>query len=315
MANYTRQDQVDLVAVSRHYGLGQSQLEPLKGGAANSSFHLSCTIGDFTLTILDNHDMDSAQRLASHTQAMFRMGVPTTEVIPGVDGSLVTTLDGRPLILKRWVEGEVQEPFPTGLTPRAGQLLARLHQLEPVAEGLTDIPVGTRRLSEEQLNLVPGFEDQEFSAWLTSRLATVRSAESRSERTKAIAHGDLFADNVIVRTDGELAVLDWETVSLDDPLLDLGMAAVGLAQQGGVLVAARLDALVSGYEEVAGPLSEADAAALPVEIEHAGLIIAFHRYYRHHVRFPDPAKSAYHLQMVEFVESVATATVGVRCTT
>jgi len=41
-----------------------------------------------------------------------------------------------------------------------------------------------------------------------------------------------------------------------------------------------------------------------LEIEHAALIIGFHRYYRHNVRFPNPAKAKYHEAMVRFAESV-----------
>ncbi|WP_326621306.1 phosphotransferase [Streptomyces decoyicus] len=307
MATYTKLDQIDLPAVSERYGLRDPQLEPLKGGAANSSFHVSSPSGDFTLTILDNHDIGSAQSLATYTQAVYRLGVPTTEVVPALDGALITTFDGRPVILKKWIQGEVRQPLPIPLLPEAGRILAQLHALAPESEGLGDLPVGTRRLSAEQLDVIPQFADREFAAWLAARLKRVRSAEAGSERSRKIAHGDLFADNVIVRDDGALSVLDWETVSLDDPLLDLGMAAVGLAAEGDVLVPERLNALVTGYQTLA-PLSEADAAALPLEIEHAACIIAFHRYYRHNVRFPDASKSTYHLKMIKFVESVGAAT-------
>ncbi|WP_143081829.1 hypothetical protein [Streptomyces qinglanensis] len=70
---------------------------------------------------------------------------------------------------------------------------------------------------------------------------------------------------------------------------------------------ARLDALLSGYQDIA-PLSGEDAAALPTEIVHAALIIAFHRDYRHNIRFPDPAKSSIHNEMIQFVDSVEKAT-------
>lgn len=37
------------------------------------------------------------------------------------------------------------------------------------------------------------------------------------------------------------------------------------------------------------------------------MIIAFHRYHRHNVRFPDPDRATYHEQMITFVESVTAA--------
>ncbi|MCG3041801.1 phosphotransferase [Streptomyces sp. S1A] len=306
MAKYTTLDQIDLPAVARSYGLDQPRLEPLTGGAANSSFKLTSTSGTYVLTILDNHDLPSARRLAAHTQAVFRLGVPTTEVVPAADGALTAQLDGRPVILKKWVEGVVRQPLPTQLLPEAGRVLARLHTLSPQSPGLDDIPVGTRRLSDHHRSLIPQFTDTGFADWLNGRLDRIRSAEAKSDRPRRVVHGDLFDDNIIVGEDGSLTVLDWETISLDDPLLDLGMAAVGLAQEDGILVPERLEALVTGYRRIVS-LTDADAAALPMEIEHAALIIAFHRYYRHNVRFPDPARSTYHTEMIKFVDSVESA--------
>lgn len=307
MAKYTTSDQLDVSALAQHYGLDQVRLTPLAGGAANSSFRLSSASGQFVLTILDNHDWPSAQRLAAHTQAVFRLGVPTTEVAPSVEGALITPMGDRPAILKKWISGEVQEPLPASLLPDAGRILAQLHALSPHPPGLEDIPTGTRRLSSTHMAEIPRFADRDFAIWLSSWLDRVQSVEAGRERRSTVVHGDLFADNVVVRQDGHLSVLDWETISLDDPLLDLGMAAVGLAQEAGILVPARLDALLSGYQDIA-PLSEEDAAALPMAIVHAALIIAFHRYYRHNIRFPDPAKSSIHNEMIQFVDSVEKAT-------
>lgn len=181
-----------------------------------------------------------------------------------------------------------------------GGLLAGLHNLPT---NLMDLPAGTRRLSDDQTTCIDGFVDREFAAWLTARLVVVRTHEAEYLRGPAICHGDLFADNLICHGDGSLSIIDWETVSLDDPLLDLGMAAVGLAQDGGRISPERLRLLVEGYTAVR-PLSEEDQRELPAEIVHAALIIALHRYYRHNVRFPDPANAGSHRQVVDFVESV-----------
>lgn len=303
MATYTTLEHIDLPGLSRAYGLSELTARPLEGGAANSSFHLSGPSGEYTLTILDNHDMDSAQRLANHTQAMSRLGVPTTEVVAARDGSLIVTQEERSVMVKKWIEGEVQQPLPTPLLHQAGRVLAQLHALDTTTPGLADVPVGTRRLSAAQLEVIAQFEDRGFASWLTERLRDVRGAEALQKQKRTLAHGDLFADNVVVRPGGRLSILDWETLSIDDPMLDLGMAAVGLAEADGILDKDRLDALVTGYQGES-PLPETDASVLPAEIEHAALIIAFHRYYRHNIRFPNPSKSEYHLEMVKFVESV-----------
>ncbi len=303
MANYTTLDQIDVPVLAGRYGIEQPKLTGLAGGAANSSFRVSSPSGEFVLTVLDNHDPRSAQRLAVHTQALFRLGIPTTEVVAARDGSLTVPLGASTAILKRWVAGDVIDPLPLALLPDAGRALARLHLLDPASSGLEEVPVGARRLSPAHLERIVQFEDRDFADWLTTGLDRVRAAEGEARRQYRIVHGDLFADNIVVSEDSRLTILDWETVSLDDPLLDLGMAAVGLAQENNMLVPARVRALVGGYRSVV-PLTDQDAATLPVEIRHAALIIAFHRYFRHNIRFPDPDKRTTHRALMHFVDSI-----------
>lgn len=308
MAHYTTADQIDLNVLAERYALTKLSIAPLSGGAANSSFRLNAGETQYVLTALDNHDEHTASALVRHTQALHHLGLPTSKIVPAVDGSLVTPIEGRLLVLKEWISGSIQQPLAVALLPEAGEFLARLHALPPQTEGMEDVPVGTRRLSEEHFAAVPSFTDQTFAAWLTDRLERIRAAEVGDQREPRLVHGDLFDDNIVVRDDGHLSVLDWETISLDDPLLDLGMAAVGLAQDdAGLLSGERLEALVSGYEK-ARPLTMSERAALHLEIEHAALIIGFHRYYRHNVRFPSPERATYHLAMVRFAESVADST-------
>lgn len=311
MALYTTADQIDLPTVTERYALTNPSIITLSGGAANSSFRLDADQGQYVLTALDNHDEYTAFALARHTQALHRLGLPTSKIVRARNGSLVIPVDDRLLVLKEWISGSVRQPLPHALLPEAGEFLAHLHALPPQAEGLEDVPVGTRRLSAEHLTTIPGFTDQRFATWLTNRLERIRKAEADDRREPRLVHGDLFDDNIVVRDDGHISILDWETISLDDPLLDLGMAAVGLAQDdAGLLSGERFEALLCGYEKT-HPLTMADRAALPLEIEHAALIIGFHRYYRHNVRFPNPGRATYHLAMVAFAESVADHSRGV----
>lgn len=256
------------------------------------------------LSALDNHDEESARHLARITRALAGLGLPTVSVVANRDGEDITMLGDRPYLLKELIPGQVQDPLPDALLPAAGALLARLHSFPP---GDLDLPVATRRLSAEHRAAAAEFEDREFAAWLDDRLAVIGSHEATHRRTPSAIHGDLFADNLIVGPDGELSVIDWETACLDDPLLDLGMTAVGLCQDAdGRLSSERLRFLLDGYLRLR-PLSAEDLAELPVEIVHAAVIIAFHRYHRHNVRFPNPERATYHRQMVAFAASVPDA--------
>lgn len=303
MATYTSLEALDLPDLARLYGLRDPVAAPLKGGAANSSFRLD-TPGDgraYVLTALDNHDESGARHLARVTRAFADLGLPTAHVVANTADEDVTVLHGKPYLLKELIPGKVEEPLPEQLLPAAGELLAQLHGFPPA--GL-NLPVGTRRLNSAHRTAATNFEDRDFAAWLDQRLLAIGRHEADHRRPSVPVHGDLFADNLIVRPDGGLSVIDWETASLDDALLDLGMAAVGLCQSpDGRLSPKRLQLLLRGYERVR-PLSTEDRAELPTEIIHAAVIIAFHRYYRHNVRFPNPERATYHQQMMTFADTI-----------
>jgi homoserine kinase type II len=304
LATYTTVDQINPATIARHYGLPEPRLISLAGGAVNSSFRLSSPAGEFVLTVLDGQDGPGAARLAAHMRDVFRQGIPAPEVIPSLDGALVIMLDGRPAILKRWIEGTVYDPLPHLHLPAAGRLLARVHALPVHSAGLLAVPAGTRRLAARHEAELARFPDRELARWLLDRLARVRDPQRRPRSIPTVIHGDFFPDNLIVHDDGNLSALDWENISRDDPLLDLGIAIVGLAQDGGGLLApARMNSLLAGYEQ-SRPLDEASLSALPSSIIEAALILAYHRYRLFNITFPDPERSTMHTELFGFVDSV-----------
>ncbi|MFF7333647.1 phosphotransferase [Streptomyces sp. NPDC008150] len=302
MASYTTAADLDLPLIEARYGLTALELVPMDGGMANSSFLATSPDGRFVLTVLDNHGADGAARLAALTEELLRRGAPTSELVPTLDGGRVTETHGRPVILKRWLSGRTLPALPPESLRAAGRLLGELHGI-PTA-GLA-LPVATRRLSADHLRAVGTFPDRRFAHWLTARLDRLggTAAEGPADDARCgFVHGDFHADNIVVRPDGTLAVLDWETATVDDQLLDVGMALVGHAREGEGLSPARAETFVAGYRQVVD-LTESDLRRLPSAVEYAALIIAFHRYNRHHVRFPDPAKAHLFQQMTRVAET------------
>jgi len=173
MAEYTTIDDLDMRAISRDYGLANASVTVLRGGAANSSFVVHSDSGEYVLTVLDNHDFATARRLVDVTQSLFRLGVPTTRIVPAVDGRPATEINERPAILKRWIAGTVCDPLPVDLLWAAGVVLGHLHS---VRTDITALPSRTRRLSPEQEAEIERFSDREFATWLATRLDRVRAA-------------------------------------------------------------------------------------------------------------------------------------------
>ncbi|WP_416566169.1 phosphotransferase [Nocardia testacea] len=298
MADYTSLRELNLSAVAHRYGLPELSAEVLAGGAANSSFTVWDGNSKYVLTALDNHTFSSAERLSDLMSTLKLFRFPTCELVADTNGKKVTNFGGRPVVLKHWVEGRVEIPLPDILLSRVGVLMAQLHSLPTDIAGL---PLGTRRLTPAHEKTIWDFEDREFGSWLTDRLAGVR--DLRSSRQDAVIHGDLYADNIIIGSDDSLFIIDWETASLDDPMLDLGMAIIGLAVSGGRLSSERARDIIAGYASVC-PIAAEDLSLLPQMVEHAALIIAFHRYARHNIRYPDSRYAGLYREMVDLVDSI-----------
>jgi homoserine kinase type II len=255
---------------------------------------LRCEDGsEYTLTIVEGRNPGKAVTVASHTRTLFTAGIPTTEVIPDRTGRPASGIGGRTAILKRWVDGTVHDTLPERLLEAAGAFLGSLHTTVSV-EAL-DPPArhGARRLTASDVASLDGAADAGFVDWLKSSLAD--AGDPAADGRVAVCHGDLFPDNIIERPDGTLVVIDWETLSLDDPLYDLGMAVVGLATRASDarIDPRRLAPLVSGYvrenPSVAGELDR-----LPGSIAAAAAEIGFHRYRRYLARpVPGSRPAAY----------------------
>ncbi|MFD3707608.1 phosphotransferase [Nocardia sp. NPDC058658] len=321
MAEYTTLADLDPADICARYGIGELvSIEAVPGGAANSSFRLRAAKRDpdrpaadaeetdYALTILDN-DPTSAPRLAS-LMGRLENRFQTTVLVrtKGDEPALVVAPDDdanrRVMILKRWVDGNVYPVFPAELLREAGVALARLHRL-PAEEVIGDdqLPAKGRRLTAEHRSRIADFTDRAFAHWLTERLDALDGLHSGRQDT--LIHGDLYSDNIIVGETGTLVVIDWETACREDPLLDLGMAIIGLGVVDGRLVRERAEAIVDGYSSVLPVTAEERSGVLRGMVELAALIIAYHRYYRHNVRYPGSAAANRYQEMVGIVRDCA----------
>ncbi|HEY0637189.1 MAG TPA: phosphotransferase family protein [Pseudonocardiaceae bacterium] len=160
--------------------------------------------------------------------------VPRTELLCRDD-----TVLGAPFYVMERVPGVVlRSPaeIAARLTPEQARdlsfllvdVLARLHEVDPVTVGLGDFGRPDGYL-ERQVRRWAGQLDRSRSRPLPG-IDELRDRLARSvpvSRRASIVHGDYRLDNVIVAGDGGIAaVLDWEMSTLGDPLADLGLLVV-----------------------------------------------------------------------------------------
>ena len=134
---------------------------------------------------------------------------------------------GKPFIIMEKIEGDVLWPLLyTPASIRQGehmlrlfaQLYVRLHRLDwrPFSPSPAPAPVsGLLDSWQPYLGLLPGGDFAPHWQWLRQRQASVRGARP------ALIHFDFHANNILIRSDGSPAVIDWTGALVADPRYDL----------------------------------------------------------------------------------------------
>jgi Ser/Thr protein kinase RdoA (MazF antagonist) len=230
------------------------------------------------------HDLAELESENAWTRALSDAGVETPRPVPTREGGGYATVpygdDGetRYVGLVEWLEGEPMETLldrgdaqlvaPCG---RLGELIARMHlQTDTFAP-----PPGFARHRLDADGLigedpwwgpfwhVPEFSEQERELVLSVREA-IRgrlAAYGTGPGVFGLIHADLLPDNVLVRSDGVVAAIDFDDTAFGYRLYDIAVPLHGLS--GEPHFEQLHDALLTGYQRHR-PLTAEDLSLLPM---------------------------------------------------
>ncbi len=252
--------------------------ERLSGGASQETYRLTVTIdgeerqlalrraagGEYGTGEEDRPGLAIEAKLMQVAKAA---GVPEPEV-----HAILTEGDGLgDGFVMEWLEGHtlgariVRSPDLDEVRPRlafqCGEVLARIHAIDPVATGLADHlqTVTTEEFVNAMWDSYKEFDSPQpmidFAArWLLDNLPA--EAEHR------VVHNDFRNGNLMITPDGITGVLDWEVCHLGDPMRDLGWICTNSWRFGNrdlpVGGFGHYDDLFAGYESVSGTKVDPD---------------------------------------------------------
>ena len=266
-------DAGDAETLLRAYGRGPLRgLEGIAGGSVNSNFALETEQGTVFLRLYEEQDRGGAERETAMLERLAAARVPTPPPVRRLDGGLVSVVRGKPAALFPWCEGTMR--CQVGVTPedtrRVGEALARVHLAgagEAAVAGRFGYVELVRRLDRVAASADPRFAPLVPS--LRASLDRVHAARTTG-LTQGLIHGDLFRDNVLWETGGEIAaLLDFESACAGTYAYDLMVTALSWCF-GDDLDPQLATAMCRGYDRVR-PLGEAEKRGLWAEGSLAAL--------------------------------------------
>lgn len=242
----------------------------LSGGASQETYRVEIEAADGPRTLAVRRaaegigDASQGPGLAGEAE-LFRVarqaGVPEPEVHhvfredEGLgEGFLMEWLEGETVGGRILRSKELEEVRPK-LAFQCGEILARIHGIDPVATGL-DRFLQTVSTHDYVMRVWDAYKSFETAMPMVDYTARWLLDHLPPESEPRLTHNDFRNGNVMVAPEGVVAVLDWELAHLGDPIRDLGWICTNSWRFGRhelrVGGFGRLEDLLDGYESVSG---------------------------------------------------------------
>ena len=120
----------------------------------------------------------------------------------------------------------------------------------------------------------------------------------------ALIHGDVFFDNVIVKGDQLMAIIEFEEACHYYRGFDLGMVIVGACRDSQGICFERAGRFIRGYQKMA-TLESIEREALKAFAVYAAVATSFWRFRQYHLRRPEPRLYEKHVEMQILADTIS----------
>jgi len=262
---YTKVGRDELAAWLEPLGLGELiDHAGIAAGMQNSNYFVTTAGGRFVLTLFERLEPAALDFYLALQDRLARRGIPCPQPLVAGGGQRWRLLAGKPAALLSCLPGvAVDEPGATQCHA-VGDMLARLHLASAGMPQPLPNPCGAAWRQATGAALLPLLAADERE--LLADELHFQSAQDYSSLPRGIIHADLFRDNVLWDSSGQLSgVLDFYFAGEDAWFFDLAVVA-----NDWCVDAASLAALLAGYAGQRA-LNEAEIAAWPAMRRAAAL--------------------------------------------
>ncbi|GBF31720.1 homoserine kinase [bacterium MnTg04] len=300
MALYARLDRSAVESLARRFGIGDvTTFSVMDGGQENSNYCIETSSGRYVLTLWDQKSLKHATNLATLLLYLTDRGIRTSRVVVPPKKPIVVLHDEKPVMLKRFIDGEITADLTEKLLVQLGEEMARLHEIPAPSYVPQSFPYGRSHFLEvTNSNLGHAYIDwlSEKNGYLEKRIP--------EHLPMALIHGDVFFDNVIVKCDQLMAIIDFEEACHYYRSFDLGMAIVGACRDRIGISFEKAEWFIRGYQqETTLPLIERET--LKTFAVYAAVATSFWRFRQYHLLRPEPRFFDHHVEMQTIADTIS----------
>ena len=300
MAFYAQLDRSAVEGLTRRFGIGAiTAFSVMGGGRENTSYCVETSSGKYVLTLWDQKSLKHATNLANLLVYLTNQGVRTSRVVVPPKEPIVLLYDEKPVMLKRYVDGDVTANLAGNLLVQLGKEMSRLHEVPAPSYLPQSFPYGRSHFPEvTNSNLGHAYID-----WLSEKTSYLQKRIPQ-HLPMALIHGDVFFDNVIVQGDQLMAIIDFEEACHYYRGFDLGMVIVGACRDRQGISFEKAGRFIRGYEKET-TLQSIERETLKTFAVYAAVATSFWRFRQYHLRRPEPQLYDKHVEMQTLADTIS----------
>ncbi len=300
MALYAQLDRSAVEGLSRRFGIDNiTAFSVMDGGRENTSYCVETSSARYVLTLWDQKSLKQATNLANLLVYLTDRGIRTSRVVVPPKEPIVVLHDEKPVMLKRYVDGDVSANLTGNLLVQLGEEMARLHEIPAPSYLPQSFPYGRNHFPEvTNSNLGHAYID-----WLSEKISYLQKSIPQ-HLPIALIHGDVFFDNVIVQGDQLMAIIDFEEACHYYRGFDLGMAIVGACRDRKGISFEKAGRFIRGYEKQTN-ISSKERETLKTFAVYAAAATSFWRFRQYHLRRPEPQLYDKHVEMQTLADTIS----------
>jgi len=300
MALYARLDRAAVEGLARQFGIDDiAAFSVMDGGRENTNYCLETNSGKYILTLFDQKSLKHATNLASLLVYLTDHGIRTSRVVVPPKEPIVLLHNEKPVMLKRYVDGDVTAKLTGDLLCQLGEEMARLHEIPAPSYLPQSFPYGRSYFPEvTNSNLGHPYVD-----WLSEKISYLQKRIPQ-HLPMALIHGDVFFDNLIVQGERLMAIIDFEEACHYYRSFDLGMVIIGACRDGQTICFEKARRFIRGYQNDM-TLESIERETLKTFAVYAAVATSFWRFRHYHRRRPEPQLYDKHVEMQTLADTIS----------